>query len=351
MSINKKDIGIKKIIRQYTIASNKTSKEFGKVDVIENDSENTVQATILMEPQGTEAEGWQTGVAIDSSASMKDWFGQRLLGKIPEDIEKQYKKKKWIEEKSQDGRKVKVFQKEAFEDAINKGILKYSPNIVEPIARDFLDYLSSNLDADGGTTLLYWAAGREGSEIEIIGDITQKQCSSLNLKGAKVFGGNTILLPAVKYFIERFQDAKRGMYIFITDGKIEDLEDVKKYTIDLAREIENGKRNYVKCVLIGVGDEIDENQMEELDNIDTGTRVDIWDHKISKEMRDIKEIFAEVVDENTIVASNATVYDSNGEVIKKYTDDLPAKISFTINKNSDYFELDVGKFRIKQFIK
>ena len=43
----------------------------------------------------------------------------------------------------------------------------------------------------------------------------------------------TRLLPAVKYFVDRFADAERGMYLFITDGRLDDLAAVKKYTTRL----------------------------------------------------------------------------------------------------------------------
>jgi hypothetical protein len=34
--------------------------------------------------------------------------------------------------------------------------------------------------------------------------------------------------------------------------------------------------------LVGIGDAINESQMEELDDLESGTDVDIWDHKIAK---------------------------------------------------------------------
>jgi hypothetical protein len=38
-------------------------------------------------------------------------------------------------------------------------------------------------------------------------------------------------------------------------------------------------------VLIGVGRDVSEYQMRELDDLDTGTDIDLWDHKIASEMR------------------------------------------------------------------
>ncbi|MFT2520401.1 hypothetical protein ACMWQB_29720, partial [Escherichia coli] len=85
------------------------------------------------------------------------------------------------------------------------------------------------------------------------------------------FGTGTQLLPAVRYFVERFKDAPWGLYIFITDGELHDLAEVMRYSTQLAREIAAGKRRPLKFVLIGVGPDINEAQMEALDDLQTGT--------------------------------------------------------------------------------
>lgn len=336
---------------EYIIPSDQTKDPFGKVSVRKCPSGLEIQFSILMEPQGREAEGWQTGIALDASASMRGWYGRVLQGKVPDNVAQEYVSKGWITIQQEDGRKTKTFQKEAFEDAIQKGYLQFSKNVIQPIAQEFIAYLASNLDADGGTTVIYWACAK-GDTIEVVGDFTEEQCRLLEVQGPRSvgFGNGTILKPAAKYFIDRFQSAKRGMYIFITDGKIDDLEDVKQYTTTLARCIENGTRNMVKCVLIGVGTEIDENQMVQLDNLDTGTSIDIWDHKIAAEMRGLVEIFAEVVSENQIVAPTASIYDSTGNLVKRFTDGLPAKASVTLPLSSQWFELEAGGQRIRQSI-
>jgi len=335
----------------FAIPSNQTAKELGKVNVRNTGTELQVQFTILMEPQGSEAEGWRTGVALDASASMKSWYGRALEGKIPPDVAKDYEKRGWIETRQEDGRTVKSFQKQAYEDAIDRGYLRATPNIVQPLAREFIAYFAGSFDADGGTTVIYWACG-DGSKKEVLGDFTEEQCRTIAINGPNqvTFGLGTSLTPAVKYFVERFVDAKRCMFVFMTDGKLDDLDDVKQYTTELAMAIASGKRNPVKCVLIGVGDEIDEGQMEELDDLDTGTDIDIWDHKIAREMRALVEIFAEVVSENQLVAPTGTIYDSAGNAIKKYTDGLPAKVAFSMPANCEFFELEVAGQRIRQTV-
>ncbi|MBW4676508.1 MAG: VWA domain-containing protein [Desmonostoc geniculatum HA4340-LM1] len=337
--------------KSHQLPSSMVAKEFGEVNVRNTGQELQILFTILMEPQGEEAEGWQTGVALDASASMKDFYGRKLEGKIPPDVSEEYEKKGWLESRIEEGRRVKSFQKAAYEDAIQRGYLRQSPNIVQPLAQQFIAYLAENLDAHGGTTVIYWACGF-GSEIEVLGDFSEAECRTLDVIGPKSinFGNSTILTPAVRYFTERFVDAKRGMFIFITDGRVYDLEAVKQYTTELAKNIASGKRYSVKFVLIGVGDQIDKSQLEELDDFNTGTDVDIWDYKIAKEMASLVQIFAEVVDENQIVAPIGTIYDSAGNVIKKYTDGLPAKVSISMSPQSQWFEIEVYGQRIRQSI-
>jgi hypothetical protein len=282
---------------------------------------------------------------------MRGWYGRALEGKVPDPAVCEYEGKGWVETRQEDGRKVRSFQKDAYEDAIQKGYLKFSQNVVQPLAQEFIAYLAANLDADGGTTVIYWACGK-GDVIEVVGDFTEEQCRLLDVQGprAEGFGGGTFLTPAVRYFVDRFVDAKRGMYVFITDGKLDDLDQVKKSTTDLARDIKAGKRNPVKCVLVGVGTAVDEGQMEQLDNLDTGTGVDIWDHKIAKEMRSLVEIFAELVSENQIVAPTAAIYDSTGTLVKRFTDGLPAKAMVTLPLNAEWFEIEAGGKRIRQSV-
>src|SRR5262249_52403758 len=185
------------------------------------------------------------------------------------------------------------------------------------------------LDADGGTTCIYWATGPGGSKIEVVGDLTADQAEQHLFGPPKNFGTGTQLLPAVRYFVDRFKDAPWGFYIFITDGELHDLDEGKRYSTQLARAVQSGKRKPLKFVLIGIGANVNEGQMEELDDLDTGTEIDLWDHKLAAEMRVLQEIFAEVVDKNARVADSGKILDPSGRVIKDYSDTgLPAYLEF-----------------------
>ncbi|MCA9071555.1 MAG: VWA domain-containing protein [Planctomycetaceae bacterium] len=332
------------------LPSHKTAKEFGKVYVRREGDVTNVEFSIWMQDlEGSQAENWQTGVALDASASMKNWYGRNLKGSIPDNARQEYERKGWLTSDTEDGIKVQRFKKRAYEDAIEKGYLSFTENIVEPLAQDFISYLASELDEDGGTTVIYWACGN-GDAYEVLGDFQEDECKTLQVAGpTKVsFGQGTQLTPAVRYFVDRFKDAKRGLYVFLTDGKLDDLDELKNYTTQLAQAIAAEKQNFVKCVLIGVGDSIDESQMEELDDLDTGTEVDIWDHKIAAEMRAVTEIIAELVDENRIVAPTATILDDQDQVVCRFADGLPARASFELPSSSKHFVLEVGDHRVTQ---
>jgi len=89
--------------------------------------------------------------------------------------------------------------------------------------------------------------------------------------------------------------------------------------------------------------------MVELDDLESGTEVDLWDHKLAAEMRVLQEIFAEVVDKNTRIADNGRVLDPQGRVVKNYSDTgLPAFLEFEIDSAADYFTLDVNNTRVHQ---
>ena len=89
--------------------------------------------------------------------------------------------------------------------------------------------------------------------------------------------------------------------------------------------------------------------MEELDDLDTGTEVDLWDHKIAAEMRLLQEIFAEVVDKNARVSDHGRILDPTGRVVKDYSDTgVPAFLDFDMPAGADYFTLDVNGSKIHQ---
>jgi hypothetical protein len=291
----------------------KIVEPFGEVNVYPAGGKTRVVATILMEPH---KEGAQTGIALDGSGSMSKLYGV------------------------EDGSRVlsPIF-----------GGPKKLHNEITPVAQKLCAYLARKIDADGGTTCIYWAVGPNGSQIEVVGDLTADEAERHVFGPPKDFGTGTQLLPAVKYFVERFRTAPWGFYVFITDGELHDLDQVIAYSTQLARDIAARRRNPVKFVLIGIGSSINEKQMEELDDLDTGTEIDLWDHKLAAEMRMLQEIFAEVVDKNARLADHGRILDSHGRVVKDYEGvGMPAYLEFEVPAGSEFFTLEVNGARIHQ---
>lgn len=287
---------------------------FGEVNVRPGpQGKISVWASILMEPN---REGAQTGIALDGSGSMRKIYGLQTTGGV-----------------------------------VSSLLAKPTrpTNQISPIAQKLCAYLARRIDADQGTTCIYWATGSDGRHVEVIGDLTAEQAESHFFRGPDDFGTGTQLLPAVHYFVNRFKDAPWGFYVFVTDGEIYDLDAVKNYTINLARDIAAGRRRPVKFVLIGLGPDINERQMEDLDDLDTGTEVDLWDHKLASELTQLEMIFAEVVDRNARVADHGRILDARGNVIRDYAESgLPAVLRFEMPAGSLYFTLEVNSRQILQ---
>ncbi len=291
----------------------KVVEPFGEVNVHPSpDGGTRVTATILMEPR---REGAQTGIALDGSGSMRKMYGIDSGGGVVSSI----------------------FAKPTV------------VNQISPVAQQLCAYLARNIDADHGTTCIYWACGDNGASVEVVGDLTADQAEQLVFCGPADLGTGTQLLPAVRYFVDRFKDAPWGFFVFITDGELFDLEAVKTYSIQLAKDIAAGRRNPVKFVLIGLGNDVNERQLEDLDDLDTGTEIDLWDHKLAKEMKQLQEIFAEVVDRNARVSESGRVLDPQGRVVRDFSDTgMPALLRFVMPRGALYFTLEVNGRRVHQ---
>lgn len=284
-----------------------TVEPFGKVNYwdIPDGSGRMIRATILMEVR---IEGAAMGIAIDGSGSMEDLFGKKPLS----------------------------------------AFLPAPPNHVKPAVQAMSAYLAKR-SADGKVSTIYWATGAAGKDIQVLGDFSVDEAQKFEFGPPDHYGTGTQLLPALKYFTDGQQrqnlyNAPWGMYVFITDGAIEDMDAVKQYCTDLAKDIDAGRRNDLKLVIIGLGSQVDEDQLDELDDLETGTDVDLWDAKLASEMKDLSEIFAEVVDQGTvIVPGDGIVKDEAGNIVADYRDTgLPGVLEFVLPPGTKAFSLEVA---------
>jgi len=293
---------------------------FGEVNVRPQPNGSVqVVATILMEP---DVEGARCGLALDGSASMQKMYGaNRAISPL-------------------------------FARAGG------SENVVEPVARAMAGYLA-RFSSSATVNLVYWACSPDGGGLEEIGEVSETQARSLAVPGPRKlsWGRKTKLLPPVQHFVDGvFRTAPWSICVFVTDGKIDDLEEVKQFCWQYARQIAVGKRSFCKLVLLGVGEEVDEKQMEELDDMfegsgirtPAGDDVDLWDHKLAREMRQLQEVFAEVVSEKIIVADRGRILDASGRSVADYSDGVPALLRFSLPKGCTSFTLELPGGRVTQ---
>ncbi len=338
----------------FTIAAEDTHKDLSNVYIRKRGDVFHVQFTLLGQTQHKLSRAWKTGLALDASASMKVEYGRRVLGDIPYKIYNDYQNKGWISSEIRDGQRVKTLQRLAVTDALNRGLIRLSPNTLDYIGPELLTYLAGSMDYDGSTSLIYWGGGN-GNEIEVVGDIKSTEAATISIDGPDqmMFGDKSVLLPAVKFFVDKFKDAPLGMFVFITDARIDDIQEVKRYTTQLAREIAADKRSPLKCILVGIGDQIHSNEvnLKHLCSHDTETYVNLWDYMTISDLQDVLKIFAEVVRDSQIVAAEGNIYDAQGQKVKSYPRGLPNRIGFSLPVTSPWFELEVPSQRIRQNIK
>ncbi|MFW9260517.1 vWA domain-containing protein [Nostoc sp. CALU 546] len=307
-------------------------EQLGEVNVErQSNGELKVTATFLLVPD-VEFDGM--GLALDASASMKKMYG--ISGLVNNTLFNQATSVK---------------------------------NQVQPVTRTIVDFLS-NYSRTSKVSLVYWACSPDGSQIEEIGEFDKQDIQNISLRGPNPekfsMGMQTKLLPPLKYFVDKFQSsAKRGVKhpaaicVFITDGKIDDLEEVKKYSFHLAQEISQNQKPFIKMFLLGVGEDIDEAQMTELDNLFDendlrdykGQRIDLWDHQRAGDMKQAEQVFKEMVSEDVIVIdSSCRIVNQSGTVCHNYSDGVPALLQFMLPPNSTEFTLEFQNAKVTQDI-
>lgn len=290
------------------------TKPFGSVNVDKDEKTDEIRVIAqvlldrLVDDEGKDVEGAGFGLALDGSASMKDYYGTE------------------------------------------SGPFGFgSPNIVEPVAKSMLKFLGE-FSGDGTVELAYWAVGPGGKEVEDVGSIKHDQLDSLKIRPQKRMGGSTHLLPIIEHFVDdKLKDAPWAMAVIVTDGLIDDMADVENWTEQFAVEVDAGKRVLVKLVLIGLGEHVDAGQLERLDDFEASVDVDIWSAKLASEMEALYEIFDEVMSENLPVAPSGKILDNNGNILKTYNDGLPACMKFNLNPNSTAFKVEIpGQQAVEQ---
>lgn len=267
-----------------------------------------VTATLLHDPT---VEGLDVALYMDGSGSMEDEYGPRgILAKI--------------------------------------GGVR---NQVEPQMRWMLEYLATK-DRNGVLRVAYWATG-DGSQLEVVGDLSGAEAQSYKFPGPQYYGKGTSMLPVLRDYIayirqEAGKGARRGLAVIITDSQIHDPDDVRAYSTQVAKEIAAGRLPRLNFVLVGVGDQVDEEQMEEICHEEYPGVGHLWCHRVADRMEEMAELVAVLVDETMTVAEGGKIYDDRGNVIKVYESRLPAMLEFQVPPECTSFTLEIAGQRFTQ---
>jgi len=225
-------------------------------------------------------------------------------------------------------------------------------NQVEPQVQWMLEYLATK-DRNGLLRVAYWACGDGGRSIEPVGDLQGVEVKQYKFPGPRQMGTGTYLQPAMEDYVEYLKreipnGARRGCAVFVTDGVLHDADAVKSFSGKVARQIASGNLPRMNFILVGVGDQVDEEQMEEICHVEYRGVGHLWCHRIAEEIGQMAELVAVLVDETMTVAAGGTIYDDRGTVLKVYESRLPAVLEFPIPEGAKSFTLEVNGQRYTQ---
>jgi hypothetical protein len=240
----------------------------------------------------------------------------------------------------------------SFLEWIRGAPLKDPANQVEPQVQWMLEYLATK-DRNGMLRVAYWASGASGRDVEVVGELKGVDVKQYKFPGAKKLGNHTFLAPALKDYVRYLKEqvpngARRGCAVIVTDGQLHDAEEVEQFSAQVAKEIAAGKLPRLNFVLVGVGDGIDEEQLEKIAHTEYPGVGHLWCHRIAKEITQVAELVAVLVDENMTVAAGGTLYDDKGKVLKTYEGRLPAVLEFEVPEGAESFTLEVNGQRYTQ---
>ena len=308
-----------------------------------------VTLSLLLPPQRKHA---HTGIALDGSDSMMPVYGQAWS--YSENWDSAVLERLIAEGKGQmvevDGDSYFESTEAGRQELVAMGYIIQTPNEVESVAQEIIPFLAEALDAHGGVTAIYWACGEHGEDLEMVGDLSAEAARHTAYQGPQDWGRSTQLMPALRYFTERFGHDADGLYVFVSDGRVDDFEAVKRFTAEMAEHIYAGDAQPFKCVLIGVGPAIDETQMYELDTLPAqlSLPVQIWSHKLAASMEELRLVMGEVVAEHAIVAASGRVVDDQMDIAANFPAGVPMMMRFSLPRTARAFSLQLPGQTLEQ---
>ena len=152
----------------------------------------------------------------------------------------------------------------------------------------------------------------------------------------------------VRYFWDQvFVNANNtGVAVILTDGAWDDEDHAQllQLTQHMCDEVAAGNRHLMKTVLLALKTDVNENETEriehrfnELDDYESGTDVDPWDHKWVHELSDWSEIFIEMTKDMTLGVGGKIV-DGNGQNVMS-SEEFNFGIQFRMPASTSSFTL------------
>lgn len=271
-------------------------------------------------------EGWKTAICLDASYSMKSFYGLGL------------------------GKKETLPNKTLDQNVQREPIIGLAQRIGK--------YFSSEIDQDYETQFIFSSCGKDGQDIEDAGTIkmdrfNKEQVNILRIKPPEAgFIAKQKLKPALIFLDKKFNKAKKRIFIFLSDSKISDLNELKSYSINLGLANSTRERSLTKLIFVGVGTEINKETINKLlsfnkalpqDKEQPGTEW-IWDYKIAENVKNESSFIAKLIDESFVDLDYiGIIQNEKGKSVKSFRDGVPLKFDFKLDLNDKYFTLKLRK--------
>lgn len=331
--------------KTFTIPPRLTAAELSTVQLtMQSKKLWSVSCILLSKPIGT----WEIALGLDSSYSMRDYYGKGIIGMPPAYILKEYQKLGELEQLAMDGDNFLKISPSAMIDLEKRGLSKRTENIIDPLTQKLLHYFINNICET--VAVDYYSCG-EGNALEKVGSFTKDNYEKINLTGPDqfTFGKRSKLMPFITNFAKG-QTKNSAICFMITDGIITDWAELKNYSKTLSNEIFTKKRNPLKFILLVVGEEIPEALSRQVSSLNEHNSYVLWELKVVNELRSLAELFSKVNGEEQIVADSGIIYDDKNNILREYKNGLPTKIEFTMSVEADEFSIMIGDKVIRQKI-
>ncbi len=295
-----------------------------------------VTATLLFPPH----EEWDTVVAIDASESMRPLWGKAFEGDIPLVIQERYARQGWMLEETRDGQIQRLLLPEAYDDALAKGYLKWTPNEIERPGQQFLELLAGKVDQQQQCRLMVFGAGGEPGWLNL-GRVTKAEAADRPLPGDEEFefGGEARLLPLLKHLVSEAGAVPRTLAVLVTDGRFVDANDVQSYCRNLAVLIKAKEKHFMKFLAIGVGHQVNRKVFDDMEGLEIAPGTDLWDYRPFAEINDPEDLLSTVFPVDRVVASAVVICDQSGKVVQEFPEGVLGKFSFQLPPEATGFTI------------